>query len=92
MANGILFPLTLMACLGCGLLIAAGSVYVVGTFLLTVVYHVPRNNALDAVDPHGAEASQRWDLFVPGWTAMNHVRGLAALIAAGLLGAALYVA
>jgi uncharacterized membrane protein len=72
-------------------LIIGASAYLVGVFLLTMAYHVPRNIALDAVDPHGAEAERRWAGYVLGWTALNHVRAVAALAAAALLATALYV-
>ena len=39
--------------LGCGL-------YLVGVMAVTIGYHVPRNNALDAVDPTSPEAPERW--------------------------------
>ncbi len=72
-------------------LIAAAAAYIVGTFLLTITYHVPRNNALNAVDPSSAEASRTWSAYHPGWTAMNHVRAVAALAATAALAGALHV-
>jgi uncharacterized membrane protein len=67
----------------------AGCVlYVVGTFVVTMVFNVPRNVALDAVDPATAESAAVWATYVSEWTSWNHVRGLAALAALALIGMA----
>jgi uncharacterized membrane protein len=49
------------------------------------VYHVPRNNALDAVDPSAPGAADTWSHYVTTWTAWNHLRVAAPLAAAALL-------
>lgn len=59
-------------------------VYVAGT-LLTIVYHVPRNNALMRMDPDAAETARYWLTYAAGWTAWNHVRCLTSLAGAVLL-------
>lgn len=59
--------------------------YLVGSFGLTAGYHVPRNYALDAVDPSRAEAATQWTGYLRGWTRWNHVRALASLAAATVL-------
>jgi uncharacterized membrane protein len=46
---------------------------------------VPRNNALAAVRPDSVEGARLWSEYVPVWTAWNHVRATAALVAAALL-------
>lgn len=48
-------------------------------------YHVPRNNALDRVEPAAADADGRWARYRRGWTAWNHVRAAASLAATGAL-------
>jgi uncharacterized membrane protein len=63
-------------------LLAGSACYLVGTIGLTVAYHVPRNNALAAVEPQRAEAAGRWTRYVAGWTRWNHLRAAAALAAA----------
>ncbi len=63
--------------------------YLIGTFGLTIGYHVPRNDALAAVDPSQARAAGQWSRYVSTWTAWNHLRVLAALGAATLLTLAL---
>ena len=65
-------------------LLAGGLTYLVGTFGLTAGYHVPRNNALDTVDPSGTEAAALWTRYLHGWTRCNHVRGCASVAASAL--------
>lgn len=74
---------------GAAYLLAGGALYFVGTFLVTLTFNVPRNNALAALgraDPKGAAA---WPRYLSGWTAWNHVRTICALAAAALLSLAL---
>ena len=63
-------------------LIGAG-LYLVGTIGVTMAFNVPRNNALARVDAAGSVAL--WRLYVQEWTWWNHVRTLAASVAAALL-------
>ena len=72
-------------------LLVGGLVYLVGAILLTIVYHVPRNDALAALDPNDADAPSHWDRYVRGWTAWNHVRTIAPLVSVALLTVALRV-
>lgn len=66
--------------------LAAGSLfYIVGTFCVTMVCNVPRNNALARMEPSAAEAVGFWRGYVSSWTMWNHVRTIAALVAAALL-------
>jgi uncharacterized membrane protein len=56
-----------------------GLVYLFGSLLVTVIFNIPKNNALavvDAVDPQSAAV---WHEYLRSWSAWNHVRGLAAL-------------
>lgn len=55
------------------------------TFVITAVYHVPRNDALGLVDPAAADAASTWSGYSGGWTAVNHVRTATALAASTLL-------
>ena len=61
------------------------ALYVVGVFVQTMVVNVPMNNALDALDPDGDEASSYWPTYLQRWTAWNHVRALAGTAASALL-------
>jgi uncharacterized membrane protein len=63
-------------------LLAGALLYLVGTVLVTMVFNVPRNNALAAVDPGSAEAAALWVRYVSEWTMWNHLRAGAALAAA----------
>jgi uncharacterized membrane protein len=54
-----------------------------GLFLLsigiTAAYHIPRNNALDALDVSTVDAARAWADYYGGWVRMNHVRSAAAI-------------
>src|SRR4051812_36343611 len=56
--------------------------YVAGTFMVTMFFNVPRNNALAALAPASAETAAYWRDYLVTWTRWNHVRTLAALLAA----------
>ena len=70
---------------GAAWVIAGSALYVIGTFVLTMVANVPRNDALETLDPASADAAGQWKSYVAEWTAWNHVRGAAALAAAATL-------
>ncbi len=74
-----------------GYLVAGSALYLVGVIALTIGYHVPRNNALAAVDADGPEAAEIWARYVVDWTRWNHVRAAAALAASAALVGALLV-
>lgn len=70
-------------------LLAGSALYFAGTFLVTMICNVPRNNALAKLgraDPRGATL---WPAYLSSWTAWNHVRTIASLAAAALLTLAL---
>ncbi|HKX30737.1 MAG TPA: anthrone oxygenase family protein [Blastocatellia bacterium] len=67
---------------GAAYLLAGGLLYLIGTLTVTMVFNVPRNDALAAVDPSSADGAGLWAGYVAGWTAWNHVRTIAALAAA----------
>ena len=68
---------------GAGLSLAGALLYLIGTLLVTRAFNIPRNDALAAVAAESAEGLRLWLRYVPEWTFYNHVRGLAALAAAG---------
>ncbi len=70
---------------GAVFLLVGSLLYLFGTILVTIVFNVPRNDALAAVEPASAEGGRLWAGYVAGWTAWNHVRTAAALVAAALL-------
>jgi uncharacterized membrane protein len=69
---------------GSGYLVAGSLLYFVGTFLVTMIFNVPLNNGLAAVNPDSAEGKAVWAQYLSVWTAWNHVRTAASLAAAAL--------
>jgi uncharacterized membrane protein len=61
------------------------ALYLVGSFLVTSLINVPLNNTLDAVVLGSPEAVQTWRSYLTTWTAWNHVRSVASLLATTLL-------
>ncbi|HEX6659454.1 MAG TPA: anthrone oxygenase family protein [Ilumatobacter sp.] len=68
-----------------------GAVVYLVMVVLTAVYHIPRNNALDKLDPDDPRAVAQWERYLREWTGANHVRTIAPLIAAILFTVALRV-
>ena len=66
-------------------LLIGGALYLVGTFFVTLVFNVPKNNALASVAPADPEGASLWTDYLSKWTAWNHVRAAAALAAAASL-------
>jgi uncharacterized membrane protein len=54
----------------------AGCLLYLLCVVVTIVYHVPRNNALAHLDASSAAAGGTWRHYLTGWTAWNHVRTL----------------
>jgi uncharacterized membrane protein len=59
-------------------LLAASALYL-ACAVLTIIYHVPRNDALALVDPSSPGAAHAWAHYLQPWTAWNHVRTITAL-------------
>ena len=53
-----------------------------GTFLVTALGNVPLNDQLAALSVNDAGAAGMWDRYLTRWTAWNHVRTVAAMVAA----------
>ena len=53
-------------------LLVGSALYLVGAILLTIVYHVPRNEALASVEPRDADAENHWIPYHSGWTTVGH--------------------
>jgi uncharacterized membrane protein len=70
-------------------LLAGALVYLLGEIAVTRAYNVPRNHELAGLDPDSADAAAHWPSWVAEWTAGNHVRTVAGVVAAGLLMAAI---
>ncbi len=63
--------------------------YLGGTLLVTILFNVPMNDALEAVAPNSTEAAMLWTRYLTNWTFWNHVRTVAALAAAASFACAL---
>ncbi|SOC40422.1 uncharacterized membrane protein [Rhizobium subbaraonis] len=59
---------------GSALAIGAAAVFLVGTLGVTIVFNVPMNDALAAVNPASPEGEALWKTYLGRWTAWNHVR------------------
>lgn len=70
-------------------LLTGGALYLVGTIGVTIACNVPLNDKLAKLNPRGPDAAGHWDHFVTRWTAWNHARTIAALVAAATLTVAL---
>jgi uncharacterized membrane protein len=65
-----------------GLRLAGGGVFVIGNFLLTMAYNVPRNDRLD-------ESAGYWTTYLDQWVPANHVRTVTCVAACVMLVVAL---
>jgi uncharacterized membrane protein len=70
-------------------LLIGSLLYLVGTFFVTIAFNVPLNNALAIVKPDSPEGANLWARYLNDWTLWNHVRTIAALVAAALFAIAL---
>ena len=64
-------------------LLAGTALYLV-CVVVTVFYHVPRNDALALVNPADPGAAHAWASYLSPWTAWNHVRTVTALAGSAL--------
>jgi uncharacterized membrane protein len=60
------------------LMLAGGAIFLVGMFGVTAAFNVPLNNRLDA------NPAAVWNEYLAIWTAWNHVRTVACLVAGTL--------
>lgn len=95
MGTAVLCVLALIASLlrwheaGAIYLFTGSLLYLVGCLLVTIVFNVPRNEALARVVPASPDSAGLWAGYVSSWTAWNHVRTAASLAAAAFLTIAL---
>lgn len=66
---------------GALLLLIGAVLYFVGNVVVTMVFNVPLNNALAAVDPASAEGAAVWTRYLSEWVMWNTVRTVTALAA-----------
>ena len=65
--------------------IAGGVVYVLGSIVVTIVFNVPLNNRLAAVDADSEAGAQMWQIYLVRWVRWNHVRSVATIVSTLLL-------
>ncbi|SFL30677.1 anthrone oxygenase family protein [Lysobacter sp. cf310] len=65
-------------------MLIGGAAHVLGMFVCTVVFNVPLNNALAAVDQAGEAAPPVWQRYLRDWTRWNHLRTLACTLASAM--------
>jgi uncharacterized membrane protein len=63
-------------------LLSGSLLYLVGTFLVTIAFNVPLNEALAKASPDSIEGANLWAGYLSNWTFWNHVRTVAALAGA----------
>ena len=63
-------------------LLAGSLLYLMGTFLVTMFFNVPLNDALAKVKPDSLEGANLWMKYLNQWTFWNHVRTIASLMGA----------
>ncbi len=66
---------------GSSWIISAGMTYIIGVFIVTMVFNVPMNNRLETLEPNTKQASIYWPEYTRNWTRWNLVRTLASTAA-----------
>lgn len=64
-------------------LLAGALIYLVGNPIVTMVFNVPLNDALAAVDPASSNGATVWTTYLKDWVMWNHVRVVTAIVALG---------
>ena len=62
-------------------LLAGAVIYVIGNPIVTMVFNVPLNDALAAVDPASSNGAAVWANHLSQWVMWNHVRTITAIVA-----------
>ena len=66
---------------GSGWMLAGSLLYLVGIMAVTMLFNVPLNDALAAVDPASGEGAALWERYLDVWVKWNHVRTVSGLCA-----------
>ena len=64
--------------------ILGSLLYLIGTIGVTIACNIPLNDALAVVKPDSTEGATLWSRYLTDWTFWNHVRTIAALLAAAM--------
>ncbi|TPM16492.1 DUF1772 domain-containing protein [Mesorhizobium sp. B2-3-6] len=62
-------------------LLAGAVIYLVGNPIVTMVFNVPLNDALAAIDPASSNGAAVWTTYLRDWVMWNHVRAITAIAA-----------
>ncbi len=62
-------------------LLAGSLIYLVGIVVVTMVFNVPLNDALAAVDPASSNGAAVWTSYLSDWVMWNHVRTITGIVA-----------
>jgi len=65
-------------------MLAGGVLYVLGMFVVTMLFNVPLNNTLESAHASGVDAAATWARYLRVWTMWNHVRTVASTAACAL--------
>lgn len=71
-----------VAMLSAYLFLLGTGLYVIGTFLVTILGNVPLNKQLEAISADASDAIFLWERYLRVWTMLNTVRTAAAMVAA----------
>ena len=74
---------------GASWLVGGAATYLVGILGVTAVFHVPRNNRLAQIEPSSPDGQAYWRRYRREWATGNHIRTVAGLAAAVLIGVGL---
>lgn len=64
------------------LMVSGAVIYLVGSLVVTGVFNIPLNNTLEVLAPNASGSANWWANFLATWTAWNHVRTVASVVAA----------
>jgi uncharacterized membrane protein len=64
-------------------LVAGSLLYLIGIVMVTIIFNVPLNDALAAVDPASAKGMTLWTTYLSDWVLWNHVRAITGIAALG---------
>lgn len=73
------------------LLLVSATLYLAGSWVVTMLCNVPRNERLARLEPESTDAARYWPDYVAEWTYWNHVRTIASLASAASAAGALTV-
>ncbi|MHC1549318.1 anthrone oxygenase family protein [Phyllobacterium sp. K27] len=64
---------------GSAWLLIGSVLYLIGIIAVTILFNVPLNDALQAVEPASTEGTALWTRYLAEWVPWNHVRTLASM-------------